>query len=125
MKNLIANEAIKKVVGCMKENEDMFDMMDLKLHDVQSYRWKEMEKDFPLCYKEDEDCKIGYDTIKDFKENQVKYYKEYLENEEERLQFEIDKELEEENTRKNTVNHIKDKYNISDEDMEEIKNNLF
>jgi hypothetical protein len=229
-----ANEEVEKVVEYMNKNEDMFDMMDLKLYDVQSYRWKEMEKDFPLCYKEDKECTSGYDTfyyfcddsydmfvedlkesfnidfdkmrkqvgrtskfyladwvetthcrlniydtietllcdcatlnytnitddfniepygdftledeqvideleemagfydwfiekiedvktvydlIKDFKDNQVKYYKEYLECKEEDMQDEIDKELEEDNKRKEEVKQIKEKYDISDEDM--------
>ena len=236
-----ANEEVKKVVIYLKENEAMFDIMDLKLHDVQNYRWKEMEKDFPLCHKQDENCTDGYDTfyyfcdlnydmfvedlkesfkidfnkirkqvgrtskfyladwietthcklnikdtveallcdcatlnytnitddfniepygdftledeqvideleeisgfydwfiekiedmkivyniIKDFKDNQVEYYKEYLENEEERLQEEIDEEVAEEEKRKETTTCIKDKYNISDEDMELLKDNM-
>jgi len=47
-----------------------------------------------------------------------------LENEEERLQSEIDEEIEEENQKEEIVNQIKDKYNISNEDMETLKKNI-
>ena len=67
--------------------------------------------------KKIEDVKTVYDLIKDFKDNQVKYYKEYLECKEEDMQDEIDKELEEDNKRKEEVKQIKEKYDISDEDM--------
>lgn len=235
-----ANEEIKKVADYLKENEDMFDMMDLKLHDASSYDY---EKEFPLCYKSDEentsgynnfyyfcednynmfvedlkenfnidfdkmkkqvgrtskfyladwietthcrldientinsllcdkyayslnyteinedckivpygeyteedeevqeelenivgfydwfieeikDIKIVYDMIKNFKDNQVEYFKDCLENEEERLQRDIDEEIEEENQKEEIANQIKDKYNISDEDMETLKKNI-
>ena len=235
-----ANEEVKKVVKYLEENEEMFGMINLKLHDVQSYIWREMEKDFPLCYKNDEACPNGYDTfyyfcddsydmfvedlketynidfnkirkqvgtssfyitdfvenahcridikdtltdllcdcatfnytnitnnfeivpygdyteedeevideleeiagfynwfidkiedtkivydrIKDFKDNQVEYYKEYLEREEERLQSDIDEELAEENKKKDIVNQIKVKYNIEDMDMKILKDNM-
>ena len=235
-----ANEEIKKVVEYLKENEEMFDMMDLKLHKASFYDY---EKEFPLCYKADEenisgytnfynfcednydmfieelkesfnidfdkmrkqvgrtskfyladwietthcklnfeytintllcekyaynlnyteinalcevvpygefteedeevqeelesiigfydwfieeikDIKIVYDRIKDFKDNQVKYFKEYLECEEERLQEEIDEEVKEKIEREENVNQIKEKYDISDKDMETLKQNI-
>jgi len=233
-----ANEEVKKVVEYLRENEEMFDMMDLKLHEASFYDYS---KDFPLCYKSDEknttgytnfyyfcednydmfiedlkesfnidfgkirkqvgrtskfyladfvetthckidikdtlnnllcdcatlnytditddfeivpygncteddeevldeleeisgfydwfidkieDMKTVYDIISDFKENQVKYYKEFLENEEERLQEEVDEEATEENKREETVTCIKEKYNISDEDMDILKDNI-
>ena len=238
MSELLAkvNEEVKKVADYLKENEDMFDMMDLKLHKASFYDY---ERDFPLCYKDDEestngynnfyyfcednynmfvedlkenfnidfekmrkqvgrtskfyladwietthcrldientinallydkyayslnyteineDCKIVpygeyteedeeleniigfydwfieeikdiktvYDIIKNFKDNQVEYFKEYLENEEERLQCDIDEEIAEEKEKEEIVNQIKDKYSISDEDIETLKKNI-
>ena len=242
MNELLAkvNEEVKKVADYLKENEDMFDMMDLKLHKASFYDY---EKDFPLCYKSDEenasgcnnfyyfcednynmfvedlkenfnidfekmrkqvgrtskfyladwietthcilnientintllcdkyvynlnytevndngliipygeyteedeevqeelenivgfydwfieeikDIKIVYDMIKNFKDNQVEYFKDYLENEEERLQSDIDEEIEEENQKEEITNQIKDKYNISNKDMETLKKNI-
>ena len=233
-----ANEEVKKVVDYLKENEEMFDMMDLKLHDASYYDY---EKEFPLCYKSDEenasgcnnfyyfcednynmfvedlkenfnidfekmrkqvgrtskfyladwietthcrlnientidtllynygtddciefnndneivvrlshtiedeevqdelknivgfydwfieeikDIKTVYDMIKNFKDNQVEYFKDYLENEEERLQSDIDEEIEEESKKEEIANQIKNKYSISDEDMEVLKKNI-
>lgn len=49
-----ANEELKKVTDYIKEHEDMFDMHDLKLHDVSYYCYADMEKDFPLCYAEED-----------------------------------------------------------------------
>lgn len=237
---LKANEEVKKVVDYLKENEEMFDMMDLKLHHASFYDYS---KDFPLCYKSDEndkngytnfyifcednynmfvedlkenfnidfgkmrnqvgrtskfyladwietthcklsientintllcdkyvynlnyteindngliipygeyteeddevqeelehiigfykwfieeikDIKIVYDMIKNFKDNQIEYFKEYLECEEERLQEEINEEITEQNEREETINQIKEKYNISDNDMETLKQNI-
>ena len=233
-----ANEEVKKVVDYLKENEEMFDMMDLKLHYASYYDY---EKEFPLCYKSDEedasgcnnfyyfcednynmfvedlkenfnidfekmrkqvgrtskfyladwietthcrlnientidtllynygtddciefnndneivvrlshtiedeevqdelknivgfydwfieeikDIKTVYDMIKNFKDNQVEYFKDYLENEEERLQSDIDEEIEEESKKEEIANQIKNKYSISDEDMEVLKKNI-
>lgn len=233
-----ANEEVKKVAEYLKENEDMFDMMDLKLHDASFYDY---EKEFPLCYKDDEentngynnfyyfcednynmfveylkenfnidfekmkkqvgrtskfyladwietthcrlnientidtllynygvddciefnndneiivrlshtiedeevqeelenvvgfydwfmeeikDIKIVYDIIKNFKDNQIEYFKDYLRYKEERLQEEINEEVKEQEERKENVNQIKEKYNISDEDMEILKSNI-
>ena len=233
-----ANEEVKKVADYLKENEDMFDMMDLKLHDASFYDY---EKEFPLCYKDDEentngynnfyyfcednynmfvedlkenfnidfekmkkqvgrtskfyladwietthcrlnvkdtiesllcdcatlnytnitddfkivpygeyteedeevideleeisrfydwfiekieDMKTVYDMIKNFKDNQVEYFKDYLRYEEERLQEEIDEEVKEKIKREENVNQIKEKYNISDKDMEILKSNI-
>ena len=73
-----ANEEVKKVVEYLKENEDMFDMMDLKLHDASFYDY---EKEFPLCYESDENntdgetnfyffCEDNYNMfVEDLKEN--------------------------------------------------------
>ena len=235
-----ANEEVKKVVEYLKENEDMFDMMDLKLHDASFYDY---EKEFPLCYKDDEeytngynnfyyfcednynmfvedlkenfnidfekirkqvgrtskfyladwietthcrlnientintllcdkyvyslnyteinedckivpygeyteedeevkeeleniigfydwfmeeikDIKIVYDMIKNFKDNQVKYFKDYLRYEEERLQEEITEKIKDKRESEENINQIKEKYNISDKDMETLKQNI-
>ena len=66
----------------------MFDMMDLKLYDVENYRWKEMEKDFPLCYKEDEECTSGYDTFYYFCEDN---YEMFVEDLKENFNIDFDK----------------------------------
>lgn len=62
-----------------------------------------------------------YDIIKNFKDNQVEYFKEYLECEEERLQEEKEEEERVEKENKDNCVGIKEKYNISDEDMEILK----
>lgn len=61
-----ANEELKKVVDYIKQNESMFDYMDLKLHNVSYYCYTEMKNDFPLVCKEYDDiferfCDIEYD----------------------------------------------------------------
>lgn len=64
-----ANEELKKVTDYIEEHADMFDMHDLKLHDVSYYIYSEMEKDFPLCYAEvdygyfETFCNIEYDEF--------------------------------------------------------------
>lgn len=55
-----ANAQIKKAVDYLKESKDMFGYMDLKLHDVSWYMYKDMENDFPLCYKEAEENNDDY-----------------------------------------------------------------
>lgn len=226
-----ANAELKKVVDFINENDEMFDMMDLKLHDISYYCWKDMEKDFPLTYAENKNIfydfcdyayewfkmwcednyidfdgmiehvgrtskfylhkwhdknidymlytiieKIGlwyatsyfniedgviistdyedfadetlesleyiaeefyddfmkatedmvkvYDYIKDFKDSQVEYFKEYCNCEEPYFQYLIDesKRLDEES--KNIILGIQNKYNITDEDMKTLKENL-
>lgn len=62
-----------------------------------------------------------YEIIKSFKDNQVEYFKEYLECEEERLQEEKEEEERIEKENKENCVSIKEKYNISNDDMETLK----
>lgn len=62
-----------------------------------------------------------YEIIKNFKNNQVKYFKEYLECQEERLQEEKEEDERIEKENKDNCVSIKEKYNISDEDMETLR----
>lgn len=62
-----------------------------------------------------------YEIIKNFKDNQVEYFKEYLECQEERLQEEKEEKERIEKENKDNCISIKEKYNISDEDMETLK----
>lgn len=57
------NEEIKKAVDYLKEHEDAFKSMNLKLYDANYYFMSdEMKKDFPLAYKDNE----GRDRWSDF-----------------------------------------------------------
>ena len=49
-----ANEQLRRIREYITEHEDMFDSMDLKLHDANFYECKDMEKDFPLCFADNE-----------------------------------------------------------------------
>ena len=49
-----ANEQIERIKNYIIEHEDMFGSMDLKLHDASFYEYRDMEKDFPLCYANNE-----------------------------------------------------------------------
>lgn len=51
-----ANEQCKRIKDYIAENEGMFDSMDLKLHDASFYEYRNMEKEFPLCYADNEEC---------------------------------------------------------------------
>lgn len=62
-----------------------------------------------------------YDIIKNFKDNQVEYFKEYLEIQEERLKEEKEEEERIEKENKENCVSIKEKYNISNDDMETLK----
>ena len=62
-----------------------------------------------------------YEIIKNFKDNQVKYFKEYLECQEEILQEEKEGEERIEKENKDNCVSIKEKYNISDDDMETLR----
>lgn len=62
-----------------------------------------------------------YEIIKNFKDNQVEYFKEYLEIQEERLKEEKEEEERIEKENKDNCISIKEKYNISDDDMETLK----
>ena len=70
-----ANEEIKKVVDYLEENEDMFNMMDLKLHNASFYDYS---KDFPLCYKSDENTESGYTNFYFFCEDSYNMFVEDL-----------------------------------------------
>lgn len=50
-----ANEQCKRIKDYIAENEGMFDLMNLKLYDASSYEYKDMIKDFPLCYADNEE----------------------------------------------------------------------
>lgn len=76
-----ANEAIKKVADYLKEHEESFRSMNLKLYDAFYYFMSdEMKKDFPLTYADNAGrneyddfyffCEDSYNTFKeDLKEN--------------------------------------------------------
>lgn len=76
-----ANEEIAKVMNYINEHKDMFDMMDLKLHDVSYYTYSEMEKDFPLCYESGIDyfsyfCEDEYENFIEWcRENDIDFDK--------------------------------------------------
>ena len=40
-----ANEQLRRIREYITEHEDMFNSMDLKLHDANFYEYKDMEKD--------------------------------------------------------------------------------
>ena len=45
-----ANEQLRKIREYITEHKDMFDSLDLKLHDASLYEYRDIEKDFPLCF---------------------------------------------------------------------------
>ena len=51
-----ANEQCKRIKDYIVENKDMFDSMNLKLYDANFYEYKDMKKEFPLCYADNEEC---------------------------------------------------------------------
>lgn len=51
-----ANAEITRIHAWIMEHEDAFQYMDLKLHDASFYEYIDMEKDFPLCFAENEHC---------------------------------------------------------------------
>ena len=71
-----ANEQCERIKDYITENEGMFDSMDLKLHDASFYEYRDMEKDFPLCYADNEGryedsyfyrfCEATYDQFTDW-----------------------------------------------------------
>ena len=69
------NEEVRKVADYLKENEDMFDMMDLKLHKASFYDYK---KEFPLCYKNEEENTDGYTNFYYFCEDNYNMFIEDL-----------------------------------------------
>lgn len=83
IKELIAkaNRQCKRIKDYIIENEDMFSMMDLKLHDASFYEFGKMENDFPMCFKENEDRSYGYTYFYDFCEDTYDQFKEWCEEE--------------------------------------------
>lgn len=70
-----ANNEIKKVCDYIKEHEKMFDMMDLKLHDVSFYQW-ENELDNELFY---DFCDCSYNWMLEyFTENNITFNPSYI-----------------------------------------------
>ena len=71
-----ANEQCERIKDYITENEGMFDSMDLKLHDASFYEYRDMEKDFPLCFADNEGryedsyfyrfCEATYDQLTDW-----------------------------------------------------------
>ena len=71
-----ANEQLRRIREYITEHEDMFDSMDLKLHDASFYEYRDMEKDFPLCFADNEGryedsyfyrfCEATYDQFADW-----------------------------------------------------------
>lgn len=65
----MANKEIQKTLDYLEKNSQVFDMYDLKLHDIQSYIWGKMEKDFPEVgegeaqYLFDLFCQKSYDIF--------------------------------------------------------------
>ncbi len=45
-----ADEKNGEMIAYLKENENAFDMMDLKLHNASTYEYMDMESDFPAVY---------------------------------------------------------------------------
>ena len=59
-----ANKVLKKLKDYIEEHNDMFGYMDLKLHDVSFYCYKDLENDFPLVAERGGD-NIFYDFCKE------------------------------------------------------------
>ncbi len=55
----LANKEIQKTLDYLEDNSQVFDMYDLKLHDVQSYMWSKMEKEFPDIDEDEADRLFG------------------------------------------------------------------
>lgn len=56
-----ASGKLKDTVKFLQDNKNVWnEMRDLKLHDASYYSCTEMEKDFPLCYKNDSNDEYGY-----------------------------------------------------------------
>lgn len=64
-----ANKVLKKLKDYIEEHNDMFGYMDLKLHDVSFYCYKDLENDFPLVAERGGDnifydfCEEEYDNF--------------------------------------------------------------
>lgn len=64
------NKELKKVIDYLEEINDVYnEPMNLKLHDVNYYCYKDMKEDFPLCYKNNKDdyfsffCEDSYEMF--------------------------------------------------------------
>lgn len=81
-----ANEELKRLMKWFEDNKDAFNYMDLKLHDVQSYNWREGPEEYPLPYEENEDydlfyrfADISYDQfIEDLREDGIKFEPKHI-----------------------------------------------
>lgn len=91
-------------------------MEDLKLiaEDLYNYVVEELK-----------DAKIVADFIDNYMDNQVEVFKEYCKYEEEKLIEEKEQEEAEEKKANDNCLEIKEKYGISNEDMQILKNNIF
>lgn len=73
-----ANKEIKKAVDYLKNHQEIFKAMDLKLYDASYYFMsEEMRKDFPLAYKNNENSN-GYDDFYYFCEDNYIFFTENL-----------------------------------------------
>lgn len=82
-----AKQALNDLFNYIKENDDaLTNYTDLKLHDASYYSCVEMQKNFPLCYENDNKyseysyfyqfCEDSYDQFTDYlKENGIDFYK--------------------------------------------------
>lgn len=57
-----ADQKNAELVAWLKEHENAFDMMDLKLHDASFYEYKDLEDNFPAVYKANEEGYYGSDS---------------------------------------------------------------
>lgn len=67
-KIMLANKEIEKVYYYIEENNQMFDMMNLKLHNASYYSYSELGSDFPLLENKADDlfykfASISYDDF--------------------------------------------------------------
>ena len=71
-----ANEQLKRIRDYVTEHDAAFSDMNLKLHDASYYQCADMEKDFPLCFADNEKryedsyfyqfCEATYDQFTDW-----------------------------------------------------------
>lgn len=76
-----ANEQCQRIKDYITENAGMFSLMNLKLHDASYYEFDGMAKDFPLCFKENENRSYGYTYFYDFCEDTWNQFSEWCEEE--------------------------------------------
>ena len=135
----IYNDSISNVIAELmyKLNSSMFNFTDVVNFEIIAYgEFKESDEEVQneleyICkdfYNDTVDflsdaIKVA-EYIDSFKKNQVKYFKEFLENYEEEYQEEFKQAVETYNTAQNNVNVVQDKYKISDSDMESLKENF-